>query len=1165
MRPSQTSLVIDIIEPEAALAEALRRSLGQEGYRVRLFASLGSYTDARRAPEATRPAALIAAIASPSELAAAGMLTGELGDDDIPVIMMCPAANLDSQMEALRAGARRCLVKPLDPVRLIDLLDAFTGRRPTAPYQVLLVNSEDAGIATQAAALRAAGCAVRAVPQLRDIIPALRDFSPEVIAVASRLSQACGPELAAALQEQPGLAQTPVLLQSLDPSVMRRLQRLNLGYGAAPVRLASERQLVPAVVALAQRGRCHRDLHRRQQSLVYEQGREREALNQHAIVSVTDAAGNIVYVNDKFCEISGYSRTELLGTNHRVLRSGQHPAVFFRDLWQTIASGQVWQGQICNRRKDGSLYYVESTIAPFLDDAGKPYRYVSIRTDVTRLKMAEAAADANAERLDFLVSTGPVVIYSCAVQPPHALTFVSGNVQTLLGFSATQFCADAGFWVSRIHPDDRMQMSEGMRKLLDHGERSQECRFRGADGAYRWLFDHRKLVRDAAGKPLEILGYCLDIGERKSAEARAEAYRERLRRGQIYANIGTWEWNIATGELFWTERVAPLFGGEASELETSYENFLAAVHPDDRQAVMDAVDACIEVDKPYDIEHRVVWPDGSVRWVLERGAVQRDSGGGARRMVGVVIDIHARKCTELALADRERQLHEAQALAHLGNWNLDLRSEELLWSAEVYRIFGHPPEGFSPSAAAFYAAVVPEDRERVRAVERRAAVEGKFDVVHRIRQPDGRIRHVRQLADVELDSRGEITRMYGTIQDITAQVETQQELMAARDAADRANRAKSEFLSHMSHELRTPLNAVIGFSELLASDQGLAADHRDSVEEVLKAGNHLLSLINELLDLAGIEAGRLSLAPEAVAVAGIGAECAALLAPMAAKRSLTLNVAVEEGLVVHADRKRLRQALLNLLSNAIKYNRDGGSVEIRARAVDADRIRIEVRDDGPGIPAERAEELFEPFNRLDRSQSEVQGTGIGVAITRNIVTLMGGAIGVNSTPGLGSTFWIELPREICSETDRQRFQSPQPKLANPQWQTACAPRHRVLYIEDNPANRALLTQALRQQSGVTLLTAPTGERGVELALTQRPDLILLDINLPDLGGYEVLARLRADPLSVKIPVFAVTANALAADIQRGLEAGFAEYLTKPIDINQLRALLDLYLKFKEQS
>jgi CheY-like chemotaxis protein len=176
---------------------------------------------------------------------------------------------------------------------------------------------------------------------------------------------------------------------------------------------------------------------------------------------------------------------------------------------------------------------------------------------------------------------------------------------------------------------------------------------------------------------------------------------------------------------------------------------------------------------------------------------------------------------------------------------------------------------------------------------------------------------------------------------------------------------------------------------------------------------------------------------------------------------------------------------------------------------------------------------------------------------------MGGAIGVNSTPGSGSTFWIELPREIRSATDRQRFEPPQPKLANPQWQTACAPRHRVLYIEDNPANRALLTQALRRQSGVTLLTAPNGELGVELALTQRPDLILLDINLPDLGGYEVLARLRADPLSAEVPVFAVTANALAADIQRGREAGFAEYLTKPIDVNQLRALLDLYLKFKE--
>lgn len=1018
MRPSPSSVLIDIVEPDAAQAEALRRTLGTAGYQVRLFPSLGSYTDARTAPETARPAAMIVAIADPAELAAGSMLIGVLAGDDIPVVVACPAVDLEHQIAALGVGARRCLAKPLDPERLLDLLDAFTGRRPSSPYRVLLVNSEDAGLAAQAAALHDAGCVVRAVPQPRDIIPALRDSSPEAIVVAGPLTESCGPELAAALHEQPGLAQTPILLLSLDLSVMHRRQRLNLGYGAAPVRLASEQQLVPAAVALAQWGRYNRDLDRQQQSLLYEQGREREALNQHAIVSATDAAGNIVYVNDKFCEISGYSRSELLGINHRVLKSGQHSPGFFRHLWQTLACGEVWQGEVCNRRKDGSLYYVESTIAPFLDETGKPYRYVSIRTDVTRLKMAEAVADANTERLDFLVSTGPMVIYTCAVQPPHSLAFVSSNVQSLLGFSAAQFTEDAGPLVSRIHPDDRMRVSAGMRELLDRGEYSQECRFRGADGAYRWLSDHRKLVRDATGKPLEILGYCLGIDGRKSAEERAEAYKERLRRGQIYANIGTWEWNIATGELFWTERVAPLFGGEARELETSYENFLAAVHPDDRQAVVDAVDACIEVDQPYDIEHRVVWPDGRVRWVLERGAVQRDAGGSARRMVGVVIDIDARKCTELALADRERQLHEAQALAHLGSWNLDLRSGETLWSAEVYRIFGHPPDSFTPSLATFYAAVIPEDRELVRAAERRAGLEGKFEVAHRIRQPDGRIRHVCELADAEFDTCGNIIRLYGTIQDITAQVETQQELMAARDEADRANCAKSEFLSRMSHELRTPLNAVIGFSQLLASDQRLAACHLDSVEEVLKAGNHLLSLINDLLDLAGIEAGRVGLAPEAVEVAGIGAECAALVAPMAAKRRLCVNLTADEALVVHADRKRLKQVLFNLLSNAIKYNRDGGSVEISARAADADCIRIEIRDEGPGIPAERMEELFEPFNRLDRGQDEVEGTGIGLTITRHLVDLMGGAIGVNSSPGSGSTFWIELPRETRSATNQ---------------------------------------------------------------------------------------------------------------------------------------------------
>jgi PAS domain S-box-containing protein len=410
-----------------------------------------------------------------------------------------------------------------------------------------------------------------------------------------------------------------------------------------------------------------------------------------------------------------------------------------------------------------------------------------------------------------------------------------------------------------------------------------------------------------------------------------------------------------------------------------------------------------------------------------------------------------------------------------------------------------------------------------------------------------------------LDASGEVMGVLGTYEDITENKAAEQALVAARDAADRANQAKSEFLSSMSHELRTPMNAILGFGQLLEIDDTLSREQQDNVQEILKAGHHLLELINEVLDLAKVESGRIVLSLEPLDVATVAEECLSMVSTLAATRDIRIRQSGLQGTAVRADRTRLRQALLNLLSNAVKYNRVGGNVDLEVRPQGLDRLCIRVTDTGPGIPAERLEELFQPFNRLGAENSYIEGAGIGLTITRRIVEMMGGSVHVESDIGVGSTFTIDLPLASVHElahyqacegtaTDSERPASP-----------SGSAQQTVLYIEDNPSNLKLVTQILVRRPNIHLLTAHTPDLGIELALAHQPDLILLDINLPGMDGYQALEIFKADDRTRAIPVIAVTANALPRDIERGKAAGFSDYLIKPLNIMQFHAAIDQLL------
>jgi PAS domain S-box-containing protein len=386
------------------------------------------------------------------------------------------------------------------------------------------------------------------------------------------------------------------------------------------------------------------------------------------------------------------------------------------------------------------------------------------------------------------------------------------------------------------------------------------------------------------------------------------------------------------------------------------------------------------------------------------------------------------------------------------------------------------------------------------------------------------------------------------VRDFSDRIALVNELRQAKEQADAANRAKSEFLSRMSHELRTPLNAVLGFAQLLELDD-LTADHRESVGLIRKAGSHLLDLINEVLDLSRVESGSMALSLEPVLLRQVIDESLGLIAPQARARRITVAHRDLSSctLVVRADAQRLKQVLVNLLSNAVKYNRIGGRIDLDWAAVD-DRVRLRVRDTGPGIPGPLRERLFVPFDRLGAEHTDVEGSGVGLALSRLLMAAMSGTLQLDPGPGTGATFSLDLPADTSDADPATPTPAPGPDRAQ------CT----VLSIEDNLSNLRLLERVVAHRSGWRLVHALQGSLGLELARATVPDLVLLDLHLPDLPGEEVLAALQADPATRSLPVYVVSADATQGQRRRLLAAGARGYLTKPIDIRQLLEVLDLH-------
>ena len=711
-----------------------------------------------------------------------------------------------------------------------------------------------------------------------------------------------------------------------------------------------------------------------------------------------------------------------------------------------------------------------------------------------------------------------------------------------------------------IHPDDLPLVVASAQAALDSDEPIDvDARYRRRDGSWCHVLTRRVVQRDAGGQPVAFVGVALDITARTEALQRAQTLARRFDLAARTAGIGYWARENDAERAYWSEQMRALHGLAADAQVPTLKEWLAQyLHPEDRGWVGERFRAWLSGQVPMvRAELRIVRADGAVRHLLTHS--QQEPAAGRPVQFGIVVDVTERRLADLALRRAEQRAALAARGAGLGTWELDLQDGSAYWDAQMWQLRGVPARSTPPSPEELLSFVHPQDLDTARRQVSAARDDpGTLDHQFRVVWPDGSVHWLASRSASIDDAQGRALRRIGVNWDVTA-VRRADEERQERETAQRASQAKSQFLARMSHELRTPLNAVLGFTQLLIADEGAGTGAAPAPEQRLQrlqrlqhiraAGEHLLSLINDVLDLASLDAGELRVVPVRVALAPLLADTLPLLEPLRAACGVTLHSALGD-LAVQADPTRLRQVLLNLLSNACKYNREGGRVELTAEAADAE-VRLQVRDTGRGMSDAQLRQLFQPFNRLGVEREGIEGTGIGLAIVQALVRGMGGRIAVHSQLGEGSRFDVWLPAARTDDATGALAGAAAPASGAP-----AAPRHTLLYIEDNAVNTLIVRELLERRPDIALHTAGDGAAGLAAARRLRPALLLLDMQLPDMAGLEVLRRLRADPATVGLCCIALSANALPEDIALARAAGVADYWTKPLDLSAFLAALD---------
>jgi hypothetical protein len=799
------------------------------------------------------------------------------------------------------------------------------------------------------------------------------------------------------------------------------------------------------------------------------------------------------------------------------------------------------------------------------DAAGQPAMVTGIVIDDSEThRLAQSASDAQSQ-LNLVLALADIAIWEH--DRASGLLRTSTLGWALLGLPALPHGLPLALVAEQLEAPGRQLLQrrllgEGDGAPADDGQSDElELRCRRPEGQWRALLVRSVRRHDEQGCLRGHVGVMLDLSDRFAAQQQALALAQRLEMATAAAGVGVW--SVALSEpprVHWDAQMRLLHGLPPEAPPPAYGRYLDThVHAADRPGLRQGLDVLLQRNEGLlDLDLRIERPDGQLRRLATRTSVS--GSGGQRQLHGVMLDVTERHAAE----DRLREAAERAALAArgagIGTWESDAAAVDGWWDAQMFRLRGLDRPPGVVRLAEMRDWLHPADRDSHRrqlqsAVDNDEPTNAEFRVVW----PDGTVRWLASRSTPVRDEGGHTVRRIGINWDITdvrnAEAARQERLLAQRES-----QAKARFLARISHELRTPMNAVLGFSQLLLAEtaDGQAPDPvtwRSRVSQVQASGEHLLALIDDVLELSSLESGELPLSLQPLALAPLVQTTLPLVELQAQQHQVTLALGALDGWVL-ADPVRLRQVLVNLLSNAVKYNRAGGQVTVSAVASEGWWL-LRVEDTGRGLSPEQLQHLFEPFNRLGAERDGIAGTGIGLAIVQAAVQHMGGTVQVRSKPGVGSVFELALQQAAPPPPPTIGFEPGALLPAAPA--PADGARPLLLYIEDNEVNMLIVRELMAQRPDLAFEGAPDGDSGLALARRRQPALVLLDMQLPDMHGHAVLQALRADPATAAIRCIALSANAMPEDIRAARAEGFDDYWTKPLDLaGFLRSLERLF-------